>query len=71
MLGPLEIIIVACLASAPDDCREHRMRLGLQGGDAAQCAYGSPPRVSSWALAHPGWTIKSWRCAVLSEDEAA
>jgi hypothetical protein len=70
MVSPIEIVIVACLAAAPEECREHRLRLTISGGDAAQCLYSSPPRIARWQIMHPAWKLKSWRCAVVSEDEA-
>ena len=33
----MELIVVACLLSMPGECREHRLRLTLEGLDAAQC----------------------------------
>ena len=69
MISPIELIIVACLATAPDDCREHRLRLTIQGGDPAGCMYSSPPRVARWLVMHPKWQLRSWRCAIASPDE--
>lgn len=65
----MELIIVACLMGAPQDCREHRLRLTLDGGDAAQCLYSSPPRVARWATMHRNWKVDRWFCAIVSDDE--
>lgn len=69
MLGPIELVIVACLTDAPGECREHRLRLLTDGAAETQCLYGSPPRVARWALSHPGWRVKSWRCALAEDGE--
>jgi hypothetical protein len=65
----MDLIVVACLLAAPAECKEHRVRLTLQGGDPGQCMYVSPPQIAKWQLDHPVWRVKSWRCAVVSKDE--
>lgn len=65
----MELIIIACLLNAPSDCREHRLRLTLEGGDAGQCMYSSPPRVARWQTMNRKWKIDRWYCALLSDDE--
>ncbi|MEL6264473.1 MAG: hypothetical protein AAFR52_02325 [Pseudomonadota bacterium] len=65
----MELIIVACLLGEPANCREHRLRLTIEGGDAAQCMFASPPRVARWASLHRDWKIDRWYCALLSDDE--
>ncbi|MEL7139730.1 MAG: hypothetical protein AAFW01_04135 [Pseudomonadota bacterium] len=65
----MELILVACLLSAPETCKEHRLRLTLTGGDAAQCMYSSPPRVARWQVMHQNWKVQRWYCAVISDDE--
>jgi hypothetical protein len=71
MAGPLELIVTACLVSAPDNCAEHRLRQSLEGGDPGQCMYSSPPQIALWQTMNPKWTVKSWRCALISDDELA
>ncbi|MEM6974416.1 MAG: hypothetical protein AAF577_16625 [Pseudomonadota bacterium] len=65
----MELIIVACLLGAPQDCREHRLRLTIEGGDAAQCIYSSPPRVARWQVMNRKWKVDRWYCALISDDE--
>ena len=71
MAGPLELIVLACLAAAPDECREHRLRLTYRGGDPGQCMYKSPTRIAQWQMLNPAWEVKSWRCGVVDDDEMA
>lgn len=68
-MSGLELIITACLLASPDSCRDHHLRLTLQGGDPGQCMYSSPPRVALWGQMHPGWRITSWRCALTDNQE--
>lgn len=63
----MELIVVACLVGAPDDCTEHRLRLTLNGMDAGQCMYSSVPRIARWQVMHRKWKVKSWHCALVDE----
>ncbi|MEO0820426.1 MAG: hypothetical protein AAF074_08370 [Pseudomonadota bacterium] len=65
----MELILIACLLSDPQQCREHRLRLTIEGGDAGQCMYSSPPRVARWQVMHRDWKVVRWYCALLSDDE--
>ncbi|MEM0922081.1 MAG: hypothetical protein AAGI13_03495 [Pseudomonadota bacterium] len=65
----MELIVIACLLSAPQECREHRLRLTLDGGDAGQCMYSSPPRIARWQEMHRKWKVKSWYCALVGVEE--
>ncbi len=63
------LVVIACLLSAPEDCRDHRLQLTISGRDAGQCMYSSPPRIARWQVMHPKWRVKSWRCVLLGEEE--
>ncbi|MEL7173620.1 MAG: hypothetical protein AAFU72_08210 [Pseudomonadota bacterium] len=65
----MELIVIACLLSAPETCKEHRLRLTLEGGDAGQCMYSSPPRVARWQVMNRNWKVERWYCAMVSDDE--
>ncbi|PKP65749.1 MAG: hypothetical protein CVT86_03150 [Alphaproteobacteria bacterium HGW-Alphaproteobacteria-8] len=69
MGSALELIVVACLLSAPDTCESHRVRLTVQGGDPQLCVYASVREVAYWQQLHGKWRVKSWRCAMTSDDE--
>ncbi|MEM7505203.1 MAG: hypothetical protein AAF415_00545 [Pseudomonadota bacterium] len=65
----MELIVIACLLSAPQECQSHHLRLTLTGGDPGQCMYSSLPRVSRWQVMHPKWKVKSWHCALVGLEE--
>lgn len=67
----MELIVIACLLSDPQVCKDHRLRLTLTGGDAGQCMYSSPPRIARWQSMHRKWKVKSWHCALVGKDERA
>ncbi|MEM1383491.1 MAG: hypothetical protein AAF713_14510 [Pseudomonadota bacterium] len=64
----MELIVIACLLSAPNDCREHRLLLTLDGMDAGQCLYSSLPRIARWQVMHRKWKVKSWHCALVTKE---
>lgn len=67
----IELIIVACLVSAPETCAEHRLSLTLGGMHPGQCLYASPPQIARWQEAHRNWRVASWKCAVVLPDRHA
>ena len=67
----LELIVIACLAKDPTQCREHNLTLLLPGMNASQCLYSSIPRVSRWQTMNEGWKVQSWRCALITTEQNA
>lgn len=65
----MELILIACLMSAPDHCETHRLRLTIDGVSPVRCMYASPPRVARWQALHRKWRVKSWSCAVAGAYE--
>lgn len=65
----LELIVSACLLASPAECRDHRVRLTVQGGDPQLCVYASVREVALWQQLNPKWSLRSWRCAMTSPDE--
>jgi hypothetical protein len=49
----LYAILLACLVSAPYDCREHELRLEAVMPTAAWVEANY--RAAGWILEHPGW----------------
>lgn len=65
----LELIVTACLLATPGQCKDHRVRLTVQGGDPQLCVYASVREIAHWQQLNVKWKVKSWRCAMTSEDE--
>lgn len=63
----IELVFVACLVSAPEDCQER----GLLFTDVSpmQCLMGAQPELAKWVESHPNQQIKSWRCRTVSFAE--
>ena len=63
----IELLFVACLATAPDECRERS--LVFTDISPMQCLMGAQPELAKWTNAHPNMTVKSWRCRTISFAE--
>jgi len=64
----VELLFIACLSSAPDECRERS--LVFTDVTPMTCMMGAQPELAKWAEAHPKFTIKSWKCRTVSFAEA-
>lgn len=63
----IELLFVACLAGAPDDCRERS--LVFSNISPMQCLMGAQPELAKWSVAHPNMEIRSWRCQAVNFAE--
>jgi len=44
------------------------VRQTVQGGDPQLCVYASVREVAYWGRLHRKWRVKTWRCAMISDD---
>ncbi|WP_299508074.1 hypothetical protein [uncultured Roseobacter sp.] len=63
----IELLFVACLSTAPDECRERS--LVFTDVSPMQCLMGAQPELVKWTASHPNQEIKSWRCRTVSFAE--
>ncbi|WP_299402412.1 hypothetical protein [uncultured Roseobacter sp.] len=63
----IELLFVACLSTAPDECRERS--LVFTDVSPMQCLMGAQPELAKWTASHPNQKIKSWRCRTVSFAE--
>ncbi len=63
----IELIFVACLATAPEDCRERS--LVFSNITPMQCLMAAQPELAKWSVAHPNMDIRSWRCKAVNFAE--
>ncbi|WP_299672022.1 hypothetical protein [uncultured Roseobacter sp.] len=66
----IELLFVACLATAPEECRERSLL--FTDISPMQCLMGAQPELAKWTASHPNQEIKSWRCrtVTLAEKDA-
>lgn len=63
----IELLFVACLASAPDECRERS--LVFSDITPMQCLMGAQPELARWSAGNPHMEIRSWRCQAVNFAE--
>ncbi|WP_299740812.1 hypothetical protein [uncultured Roseobacter sp.] len=63
----IELLFVACLSTAPDECRERS--LVFTDVSPMQCLMSAQPELAKWTASHPNQEIKSWRCRTVSFAE--
>lgn len=63
----IELLFVACLSTAPDQCQERS--LIFTDVTPMQCLMGAQPELAKWVAGHPNQEIKTWRCKAVSYAE--
>lgn len=53
-------VIVVCLASSPDVCREEQPPTAVIS--AMQCAIQGQQMAQDWLADHPKYELRGWRC---------
>ena len=57
----VELLLIACLASAPERCEEFYAPFQPRMSLYACMRHGQIFAVE-WSRSHPGWVIRSWTC---------
>jgi hypothetical protein len=65
----VSLILVVCLAAAPDVCREERPPIEPVSG--LSCVMEGQQFASQWLEEHPKWALKGWRCNAAAPGKAA
>jgi len=60
----IELVLIVCLATAPDACREERP--GFEGLSMMSCVMQGQALAVRWLADHPTLTLSRWRCAPAS-----
>lgn len=63
----IELLFVACLATATDECRERSLL--FTDITPMQCLIGAQPELAKWSENHPNMEIRSWKCRSVSFAE--
>ena len=56
----IELVFVACLAGAPQTCREHSLL--YVDITPTVCLMGAQAELAKWANTHANQTITNWKC---------
>lgn len=56
----IELLFLACLASAPDECQTRS--LVFANVTQLECVIGAQPLLAKWVESHPQWEVSQWKC---------
>lgn len=59
----LELLMKVCLLSEPTSCHDVTLVFEADNATPMQCAFVGQVEMAKWAVEHPGYTIRKWRCA--------
>jgi len=64
----IELLFVACLVGAPDECENKTLQFAENITPMA-CLMGAQPQLAQWTSQHPKWRIMSWKCQTVNLAE--
>ena len=59
----IELVLVYCLANAPDRCVEQREPLG-ENGSVLECTMSAQQHAQEYLEMNPKYRLASWRCEI-------
>lgn len=65
----IEIVFVACLIGAPDQCSERHMPPFIDIS-VMQCVMGAQTHLAQWAERNPEYRIVRWQCGKVLHSQA-
>jgi len=66
----VELLISACLATAPD-CRNFSLLFDAREISLVTCAVHGQTVVAPWQEEHPAWKVQRWSCRHVERREAS
>lgn len=58
----MELVLLACLISSPQTCREERILMSYEMSDQRACMMGAVPVIAEWTNDHPDLQVNRWKC---------
>ena len=63
----IELLFVACLSTAPDQCEERSMI--FTDAPPMACMMGAQPELAKWTETHPAFRVTGWKCRMVNPNE--
>lgn len=63
----IELLFVACLSTAPDQCQERRLL--FTEISPMTCMMGAQPELARWTQTHPAFRVTGWKCQIVNPNE--
>jgi hypothetical protein len=59
----IELVMIVCLASAPEQCQDIHLTYAEEYATTVQCMMHSQPQIAKWIVEHPPiYRVKRWYC---------
>lgn len=58
----MNLVLLACLTSAPTECREISLLISTSPVAAMSCMAGAPVTIAEWMGDHPELQVSRWWC---------
>ena len=62
-----ELLYVACLSTAPDQCQERSLL--FTDISPMTCMMGAQPELAKWTETHPAFRVTGWKCQMVNPNE--
>lgn len=63
----IELLFVACLSTAPDQCQERSLL--FTDVSPMTCMMGAQPELAKWTETHPRFRVTGWKCQMVNPHE--
>ncbi|WP_188791130.1 hypothetical protein [Salipiger pallidus] len=63
----IELLFMACLSSAPDQCQKRSLL--YNDVTPMACMMGAQPELAKWTETHPRYLVTGWKCQTLRPGE--
>ena len=57
----IELVALVCLIAEPAACRDQAVAAAAVA-TPFQCLMGAQVELAKWAVEHPEWRVKGWKC---------
>lgn len=58
----MDLVLLVCLISSPQSCREERVLVSYDMTDSRACMMGAVPIIAEWTGDHPDYQVSRWKC---------
>lgn len=66
----MDLVLLVCLATSPNVCREERVAVSVEQTDPRMCMVGAVPTIAEWTESNPDWNVRRWTCGRMTRAAA-
>ena len=65
----MNLVLLVCLISSPQDCREEQVAVSYELTDPRACMMGAVPVIAEWTDRNPDLHVTRWKCSGASASQ--